>query len=214
MTAITQTAFTKGVTRTPVSASAVAMALPCFMLVMCIPMAISSLPIYFRVPIRISSLPPYHSLLPLTYTIVEDVIAVDGGGLVEFRQAWRYRYESSSVMRKLLRDLGIFWGVSGIIVAAVCITVAWTTGDNIGYGFGFGIPWLWAFTATAVTVWWTKHELKRERAEWDDVDEVYREKLLHLVETQDDRDAFERMMARSSSSLGSRRPYLRVITGA
>ncbi|KAH8091694.1 hypothetical protein BXZ70DRAFT_1011098 [Cristinia sonorae] len=189
-----------GSSLTPANVPTVAMALPCFMLTMCIPMFISSLPREFRLPVRISSFPPYHPLPPLTYTLVEDIIAVDGGGLLEFRQAWRHRYEASRVMRKLLRDLGIFWGLSGIIVAGACIAVAWTTSSDIGYGIGYGIPWLWAFVCTAITVAWVHVELERERREWHDVVRVHREKPLHLVETQDDRDAFERMMARRSES--------------
>ncbi|THH29227.1 hypothetical protein EUX98_g4977 [Antrodiella citrinella] len=188
-----------GSSMNPASVPTVAIALPCFMLTMCIPMIISSLPRDFRLPFRVSSFPPYHPLPPLTYTIVEDVIAVDGGGLLDFRQAWRHRYETSRVMRKLLRDVGMFWGISGVLIATACIVVAWTTTDDIGYGIGYGIPWIWAFACSAVTIRWVRGELERERREWCDVVHVHREKPLHLVETQDDRDAFERVMARRAS---------------
>ncbi|TCD71683.1 hypothetical protein EIP91_005449 [Steccherinum ochraceum] len=189
-----------GSSMNPASVPTVAMALPLFMLAICIPMVISSLDHNFRLPFRISSFPPYHPLPPLTYTIVEDVIAVDGGGGLEFRQAWRHRYEASRVLRILLRDVGMFWGISGILVAGACIAVAWTTNDDIGYGIGYGIPWLWAFVCTPITIVWAKRELERERREWHDVVHVHREKPLHLVETQDDREAYARMMARRSSS--------------
>ena len=69
---------------------------------------------------------------------------------------------------------------------------------GIGYGIGYGIPWMWAYICTGVTVYWVKKELARERRDWNDVVRVHREKPLHLVETQDDREAYERMMRRNS----------------
>ena len=56
------------------------MALPCFMLVFCIPLLITGIwDRHLRVPFRVSSLPANELLPPLTYTITEDVVAVDGG---------------------------------------------------------------------------------------------------------------------------------------
>ncbi|KAK7676645.1 hypothetical protein QCA50_020388 [Cerrena zonata] len=190
-----------GSSLTPASPPTVAMALPCFMLAFCIPMFISGLfPSHFRLPFRVSSFPPRHPLPPLTYTLVEDVIAVDGGGGLEFRQAWRYRYEASLVMRTLLRDLALFWGISGVLIAIALIIVAWMTSHDIGYGLGYGMPWLWAFASTGITIVWVRKELERERKEWGDLVHVHREKPLHLVESRVDREAFERMIARRSST--------------
>ncbi|RDX46825.1 hypothetical protein OH76DRAFT_1406679 [Lentinus brumalis] len=53
-------------------------------------------------PFCVSSMPPWTGLPPAVYTLVEDVLAVDGGGCVEFRQAWRTRYEHSAVMRRIV----------------------------------------------------------------------------------------------------------------
>jgi len=183
-----------GSSLTPASVPVVAMALPCFMLVMCIPMLISGLfPNHFRMPFRVSSFQPGHVLPPLTYTIVEDVVAVDGGGLLEFRQAWRSRYEASRVMRKLMRDISLLWGISGCVLAAGLIAIAWTTAEDVGYGLGYSMPWLWAMVLTVATIVRVKLELEREAREWDDT-AVHKEKPLHLKEKQVDRDAYERML--------------------
>lgn len=195
--------------RTPASVPIVSMAIPLFMLTVCVPMTISGLfPRTFRLPIRISSFPPYHLLPPLTYTIVEDVVAVDGGGRLEFRQAWRRRYEESLVMRKLLRDLALFWGISGNIVAGGFIALAWTVSDDIGYGISYGLPWLWAIVCALVTIWWVRKELEREGREWGDREHVHKEKALNLVETQLDRDVYamvlqrDRTISRARSEVG------------
>ncbi|KAI0798018.1 hypothetical protein C8Q75DRAFT_801916 [Abortiporus biennis] len=190
-----------GSSLSPASVPTVAMALPCFMLTVCIPMLISGLfPRHFRLPVRISSFQPYYLLPPLTYTIVEDVIAVDGGGGLEFRQAWRHRYEESRVMRKLLRDIALMWGISGIAVAGALIAIAWTTSDDVGYGLGYGMAWLWAIFFTCVTFWWVEKELHREKTEWEDVVRVHREKHLNLVETDIDRDIYKMVLERRSFS--------------
>ncbi|KAL4246813.1 hypothetical protein ABKN59_008036 [Abortiporus biennis] len=188
-----------GSSLTPASVPTVAMALPCFMLTFCFPMFISGVfPRHFRLPVRISSFQPGHLLPPLTYTLVEDIVAVDGGGGLEFRQAWRHRYEESRVMRKLLRDLSLVWGISGIAVAGALIAIAWTTSDDIGYGLGYGIPWVWVILFTCVTFWWVKKELYREKTEWADVVRVHREKHLNLVETDIDRDVYNMVVERQS----------------
>ncbi|CAL1713905.1 unnamed protein product [Somion occarium] len=189
-----------GSSLSPASVATVAMALPCFMLSICLPMLISGLfPSHFRLPFRVSSFPPHHLLPPLTYTIVEDVIAVDGSGKIEFRQAWRYRYEESRIMRKLLRDLALYWGITGTALGVGLIVVAWLASDDVGYGLGYGMPWLWAFVSTPLTILWVRRELGRERREWGDLVNVHLEKPMHLVETRVDREAYERMMARRSS---------------
>ncbi|KAF7794958.1 hypothetical protein EIP86_006101 [Pleurotus ostreatoroseus] len=195
-----------GSSLTPASVPTVAMALPCLMLVFCIPFLISGIwDRQIRLPIRVSSLPPREPLPPLTYTIVEDVVAVDGGGGLEFRQAWRHRYESSRVMRHLLRILSIWWGITGVIVASGCIVAAWTAPNNTGYGLGYGIPWLWAIVAAISTWVYIKKQLRLEMADWEEA-HVHKTVSLHLREKEVDREAdrrhaaFVRTQSRPSTS--------------
>ncbi|KIJ27518.1 hypothetical protein M422DRAFT_190877 [Sphaerobolus stellatus SS14] len=169
---------------TPASPPAVAMALPCLMITICLPLLLTGLfPHRIRMPFRVSSLPSYEPLPPLTYTYVEDIVAVDGGGGLQFRHAWRERYEASTVMRKLLRDMALFWGFGGTLIAGALIAIAWTTAQDVGYGIGFGVPWIWAFVWTPVTVWWSRKELARERREWESAPQLaHREVSLHIKE--------------------------------
>lgn len=104
------------------------------------------------------------------------------------------------MMRKMLRDVALFWGLSGVVIAVALIVVAWFSSHDVGYGLGYGMPWLWAFVSTGMTIVWVRRELEREKVEWGDLLNVHREKPLHLVEAQVDRDAFDRMLARRSST--------------
>ncbi|PSR93901.1 hypothetical protein PHLCEN_2v4594 [Hermanssonia centrifuga] len=152
---------------------------------------------------QVSSLPAGEVLPPLTYTIVEDIIAVDGGGGLEFRQAWRHRYEASRVMRHLLRVCSIAWGLSGFIIASVLIAAAWTAPTDTAYGLGYGIPWLWAMVSSAVTVAYTQKELRKEAREWD-ADHVHRSISLHVKEHEGDREADRRHLETTRTRTESR----------
>jgi len=163
------------------------MALPCLMITTCLPLLLTGLfPHRIRVPFRVSSLPPREPLPPLTYTYVEDIIAIDGHGGLAFRDAWRKRYEASIVMRKLLRDVALLWGFGGVLVAGALIAIAWTTSENVGYGLGYGVPWIWAGISAAWTVWWARKMLRREKEEWESErpELVHREVSLHIREPE------------------------------
>ncbi|KAI0755392.1 hypothetical protein C8Q80DRAFT_1266854 [Daedaleopsis nitida] len=170
----------------PGSVHTVAMSLPCFMIAFCFPLLLTGLfPHRLTMPFRVSSMPPRTPLPPAVYTLVEDVVAVDGGGCVEFRQAWRIRYEHSAVMRRIVRTTALGWGASGMFFAAVFIVIAWTTPDDIGYGIGWGLPWLWAMVAGCVTVGWVHRELEYERENWASP-EVHKIYNLHIQQSADE----------------------------
>jgi len=162
---------------------------------------------HIRLPVRVSSLPRRAILPPLTYTIVEDVIAVDGGGGLEFRQAWRHRYEASRVIRKIIRTTAIGWGLSGTVLAAGLIVAAWTAPTDTGYGLSYGLPWLWAMLSAVGTILYVKSELERERREWF-MEKVHKEVSLNLKEHDVDREADMRVLAtwQSRPSEGGARP--------
>ncbi|TVY32238.1 hypothetical protein LSUB1_G007724 [Lachnellula subtilissima] len=58
-------------------------------------------------PFRFGSLEPGNALRPAVYYIVEDVVAVDGNGGAEYRQAWTQRYASSAVFRRMIWTLSV-----------------------------------------------------------------------------------------------------------
>jgi hypothetical protein len=153
--------------RTPADPRIVSLALPLVILTLTLPLLITGLfPHRIRLPARVSSFPHWEPLPPLAYCFVEDVVAVDGGGCTEFRQAWRTRYEESIVIRRIIRYTSLFWGITGLVVAAVLIAVSRFAGVDTAYGVCYGIPWLWSMVAAAATIAWTHQELKRERREW------------------------------------------------
>lgn len=122
----------------------------------------------FRIPapIRMSSVPKGAQLRPCIYTIVEDVVAVDGSGGTAYREALNRRYEASHVFRTMLRRLGVFWAVGAESMAVVCFILIFTLSDDAAYTIGWSVPFVWAGVWTLCTLWYVKKELKRERQAW------------------------------------------------
>ncbi|KAI0030587.1 hypothetical protein K488DRAFT_24919, partial [Vararia minispora EC-137] len=156
-----------GSSMSPAQPQVVAMALPCVMITFGLPLLITGLfPNKIRLPVRVSSLPSGRPLPPLVYMYVEDIVAVDGGGGQAFRQAWRTRYEESRVMRKIVRDCSVAWGLSGVLLGGAFIAIDWSIDVDPAYGISYGLPWLWAFTAAGATAVFVSRGLERERREW------------------------------------------------
>jgi len=90
---------------------------------------------YFKVPapIRISSLPRGSPLRPGIYSIIEDVVAVDGSGGTEFRQRLNLRYLASHHFRMMLHRLTIFWAFGSLMIAVVTTIIIFTTHRNVAY---------------------------------------------------------------------------------
>jgi hypothetical protein len=86
-----------------------------------------------RAPVRISSLPRGSLLRPGIYSIIEDVIAVDGSGGLEFRQRLNLRYQASHHFRKMLHRLTLFWAFGSIGIAAGTTAIIFTTHRNVAY---------------------------------------------------------------------------------
>ncbi|KAF3765661.1 hypothetical protein M406DRAFT_231875, partial [Cryphonectria parasitica EP155] len=122
----------------------------------------------FRVPapIRMSSIPKGAQLRPCIYTIIEDVVAVDGSGGTAFREALNRRYEASHVFRSMLRQLGIFWAVGAEAMAVVCMILIFTVSDDAAFTIGWSVPFGWAGVWSLCTIWYVKRELKKEKVAW------------------------------------------------
>lgn len=103
---------------------------------------------------------------PACYTIVEDVVSVDGKQGSAFRLQWARRWESSPEFRSLLGWLDTIWGISGVCVAAVIFGVVFGVNaggkTDVGWAVGWGLPWGWAGVMALVTVWLTRRMCKRE----------------------------------------------------
>lgn len=140
---------------------------------------------FFQVPApcRISSIPKGAQLRPGIYSIIEDVIAVDGSGGTDFREALNRRYEASHVFRAMLRRLGEFWAI-GAQSAAVLTTILVFTLDSkdAAYVIGWTLPFIWAGIWVGATWWYVRRKLAEERTAW--AEEVQRKTQGDLTESE------------------------------
>jgi hypothetical protein len=90
-----------------------------------------------RTPIRLSSTPS-GGLTPVgVYVLMEDIVAVDGGGNESFRMALAERYNASPRFRDMLTQLNWFWGIGSLIVAGVVTALAYALHDsNVIFALG------------------------------------------------------------------------------
>ena len=84
-------------------------------------------------PVRISSLPRGVPLRPGIYSIIEDVVAVDGSGGTEFRQRLNLRYQASHYFRQMLHRLTLFWAAGSCGIAVVSTVLIFTLGRDAAY---------------------------------------------------------------------------------
>lgn len=117
-------------------------------------------------PFRISSMPAGSQIRPGIYWIIEDVVAVDGNGGVEFREKLNARYEASRDFRQMLHRLTLFWGIGAETAAVVITILVFTIEKDAAYVVGWAAPFLWAGVWTLVTFKWVKRGLRDEHARW------------------------------------------------
>lgn len=65
-------------------------------------------------PITLSSTKRKQPARPGVFVLIEDVVAVDGGGGTLYREVLIARYEASPYFRTLLRQLNWFWGLGSL----------------------------------------------------------------------------------------------------
>ncbi|RAL06963.1 uncharacterized protein BO97DRAFT_357601 [Aspergillus homomorphus CBS 101889] len=119
-----------------------------------------------RYPFRVSSMDRTALVRPGVYTIVEDVLAVDGGQGEEYRRLLDARYCSSKAIRVLLARLDLAWGLSGAIVATGLITlIATLSSRDTVFLIGWLVPWGWAGLLAVATRWMWDIALMHEKGE-------------------------------------------------
>lgn len=120
----------------------------------------------FKAPFRISSTPRGSVMPTALYVLVEDIVAVDGGGGQKFRYALRNRYLSSPYFRRMLFEMNCFWAGGSLLAAAAITAIIFTTEENVAYTLGWSLPFAWAGVWTLITFPWVRAELRRERETW------------------------------------------------
>jgi len=87
-------------------------------------------------PFRISSVPKGDRTPTLVFTLVEDIVAVDGGAGKEYRERLMARYKASPKFRLLITQLNWFWGVGAFLDGVVTIVLLFTIDEIAAYGVG------------------------------------------------------------------------------
>lgn len=80
----------------------------------------------YKAPFRISSTPKGSVMPTALYVLVEDIVAVDGGGGQIYRRALRDRYLASPPFRQMLWEMNCFWGGGSIIFAVITTALVFT----------------------------------------------------------------------------------------
>lgn len=140
-----------------------------------------------KVPFGLSSLPAGHTAHPGVFTIIEDIVAVDGGGGTAFREALVARYDASPLFRRMLNRLDLFWGLGAFTTASIVTILLWTIPVQIGYWIGecltvfwmsiqfwsidlistgWLVPFLWAGLWAFLTIRYVQSCLIEERNTW------------------------------------------------
>jgi len=86
-----------------------------------------------KAPFRISSTPKGSPMPTALYALIEDVVAVDGGGGQIYRYALRTRYLSSPYFRRMLFEMNCFWSGGSIICAAAITAVIFTVSEPVAF---------------------------------------------------------------------------------
>lgn len=142
---------------------------PCLLIAQCAPQFLfSSLchHLKLRLPFRLSSTEAGEIAPPAVYTIIEDIVAVDGGGGSEFRKAMKRRYGESWRFRRHMQIMTIFWGCSGMFCGGGVLALVLTLSKYAAYAVGWTVPFIWAGIMAYVTIRWTQREMKVEYEDW------------------------------------------------
>ncbi|KAL3478673.1 hypothetical protein BJX99DRAFT_224130 [Aspergillus californicus] len=119
-----------------------------------------------RAPFRISSTPKGAVMPTALYVLIEDVVAVDGGGGQMYRYALRTRYLSSPYFRRMLVQMNYFWAGGAMIWAAAITAMIFTTPQDAAFAIGWSVPFVWAGLWIIITIPWVQSDLRREKEAW------------------------------------------------
>ncbi|KAH8170820.1 hypothetical protein LIA77_09601 [Sarocladium implicatum] len=120
-------------------------------------------------PCRISSTAKGEPVLPPIYYFMEDIVAVNAGAGRPYREALAARYKASPRFRRMLYVQSWFWAVPALVLAVplTVISVIPQVPATGAYGVAWAVPFLWASIWGIITVRWCKHDMVRERLEWE-----------------------------------------------
>ena len=127
-------------------------------------------------PVRLSSVPAGAPVRPPVYVIVEDVVAVNGGGGKAYRRAINARYLASPVFRRLMNEMSWFWGLWTSILGVTLIVLIGVgsmpeheTLREVAFILAWTLPWLFTAVASVITIKWVQMRLREEKEGWSSV---------------------------------------------
>ncbi|TVY83894.1 hypothetical protein LSUE1_G001961 [Lachnellula suecica] len=115
-----------------------------------------------KIPFRFGSLDAGNTIRPAIYYIVEDVVAVDGNGGLEYREAWTARYDGSPVFRRMIWTLSVAWMVAFYVLAGVFTTLVFVLPKAAVYAVGWAGPFPLAGMMALWTIYYVKSMLREE----------------------------------------------------
>ena len=108
---------------------------------------------------------------PAIFYVVEDIVAVDGNGGVEYRTQFNLRYASSPIFRRMLFRLSMVWMLVFYFIGtllAILISIMSSNGEDAQM-IALGISWAGPFVIGGMLAWGTtiyvQECLRKERKE-------------------------------------------------
>lgn len=118
-----------------------------------------------KLPFRFGSVDAGNVVRPAIYYIVEDIVAVDGDGGIEYRKAFTARYESSPIFQGMIWTLSLVWMLSFYILAIVFTALVFYLPRVAVYAVGWAGPFPLAGLMALWTIYYVKSSLRWERAQ-------------------------------------------------
>lgn len=126
-----------------------------------------------RYPFRFSSLLKGDTVRPATYTIVEDVVAVDGKQGTAYRASLNQAYEFRQPVRSIFHRLDLLWGISGICVGGMNVgLILGLKNVDVAWVLGWSVPWAWAVVCAVLSIVETRALCKLENKRLGNGDNV------------------------------------------
>lgn len=122
----------------------------------------------WKLPFRLSSHVKGDICPPLTFCIMEDITACDGGGGKIYRQAAMDRYNASPRFRRMLVQMLWAWAISAILLGALLLLIIWLpqVDQEVGYAIGWAVPSVWGALGAWATIKWGQRCIRIERDLW------------------------------------------------
>jgi hypothetical protein len=119
-------------------------------------------------PFRFGSSPPGEVVRPAIFYIVEDVVAVDGNGGVEYREAFGKRYEGSEMFRVMIWNLSMCWMLAFYVLGAVVAVLVMILPVASVYAVGWAAPFPVVGGMVVATIFYVRSVLRAEKKEGDE----------------------------------------------